>query len=211
MNVISFLFKQWKYTVMVILLVGSFSFYKLWDGAKKEATRQTENVKVLNTVARIYKVAYHNGLKTIHGKDSVSILQASSIKALTYTVSDLKSYNAADVAIIKDLNLKLKNVQNASDITINTNQIIHTPTIVKGDSLKCFDFSDMFLKLSGCAGNKKTDINYNLTDSLFAVIDMVKAHNFLFFHWGNKISGLTAVSKNPNSHITGLKFTVVKH
>jgi hypothetical protein len=196
---------------MVILLIGSFSFYKLWDRAKKDDARQTENVKVLNSNYKSYKAAYKNGLKTKKGQDSVNILNVAQIKALTYTVSDLKDYNSAAVQLIKDLNLKLKNVQNVSDITINTNQNIHTPTIMKGDSLKCFDFSDMFLKLSGCAGNKGTDIKYNLTDSLFAVIDMVKAHNFLFFHWGNKVSGLTAVSKNPNSHITGLKFTVVKH
>jgi len=187
-----------------------FIFVTLWNGAKKEVTRQTSNVSVLNSNYKSYKSAYNTGLKTITGKDSILNLNAAKVQSLTYTVGEYKEYSVNDAQTIKDLKLSLKTAQSASNITTETNQNIHTPTIIK-DSTMCFDFSDTYLKLSGCSSKRGTDITYRATDSIFAVIDMVSKHNFLFFHWGDKINSLDAVSKNPNTNITGLKYTIIKH
>ena len=155
-------------------------------------------------------MAYNTGLKTILGKDSLISLNAAKVGALTYTLDEYKSYSKMDAQTIADMKLKLKNVQSTSDIVTQTNQNIHTPTIIK-DSTMCFDFKDAFIDLSGCASKKGTDIKYHSTDSIFTVIDVVSKHNFLFFHWGDKISGLSAISKNPNTDITGIKYTIIKH
>jgi len=207
---IALLLKEWKLVLLVLSLIALFIFVTLWNGAKKEVTRQTSNVSVLNSNYKSYKSAYNTGLKTITGKDSILNLNAAKVQSLTYTVGEYKEYSVNDAQTIKDLKLSLKTAQSASNITTETNQNIHTPTIIK-DSTMCFDFSDTYLKLSGCSSKRGTDITYRATDSIFAVIDMVSKHNFLFFHWGDKINSLDAVSKNPNTNITGLKYTIIKH
>ena len=204
------LLKEWKLTLLALALISVSVFASLWNDAKKEVTRQTSNVSVLNSNYKSYKVAYNTGLKKINGKDSIINLNAGKVQSLTYTVGEYKDYNTRDEQTIKDLKLSLKTAQSASNITTETNQNIHTPTIIK-DSTMCFDFSDTYLKLSGCSSKRGTDITYRATDSIFAVIDMVSKHNFLFFHWGDKINSLDAVSKNPNTNITGLKYTIIKH
>ncbi len=207
---ITLLIKQWKLVLLALTTIALFIFISLWSESKKEVTRQTSNVSVLNSNYKSYKIAFNSGLKTIAGKDSIISLNAGKVQSLTYTVGEYKDYSTKDALTIKDLKISLKAAQSASNITTETNQNIHTPTILK-DSTMCFDFTDTYLKLSGCSSKRGTDITYHATDSIFAVIDMVSKHNFLFFHWGDKINSLTAISKNPNTTITGLKYTIIKH
>ena len=210
MTVIQFLLKQWKWVLLLVFAVVIFFLISANRTKKAEIERKTQNIEVLNSNFKSYKSAYNTGLKNIHGKDSIIKLNVAKVKSLTYTLGEYKDYSTRDAQIIKDLKLSLKTAQSVSNITTVTNQNIHTPTMIK-DSTMCFNFTDTYLKLSGCSSKKGTDITYHATDSIFAVIDMVSKHNFLFFHWGDKINSLTAVSKNPNTNITGLKYTVIKH
>jgi hypothetical protein len=196
--------------LIIVLLIVAYLFYLNNKSLKKEVTRQTTNVEVLNSKLETYRITVNTHIKAINGKDSIINLNVGKIQALNYTVNQYKDFEVVNAQTITELKLKLKNVQSTSNITTQTNQNIHTPTIIK-DSVMCFDFSDTYLKLSGCVSKKGTDIKYQGSDSIFTVIDMVSKHNFLFLHWGDKVSGLTAVSKNPNENITGLKYTIVKH
>jgi len=75
----------------------------------------------------------------------------------------------------------------------------------------CFNQSTQWQDISGCIKKGNISIKTTNRDSLFAVISTVSKHNFLFFHWGDKINSLDVVSKNPNTTITGLKYTIIKH
>lgn len=202
-----FLKKYWYYVALVICGLTIYLLCSTIKSKNKEIVRQSSNIEVLNTDFKSYKVSVK---VVVNGKDSLIKLSVGRVGTLTYTVDELKKYNTSATQMIENLKLKLKNVQSTTNITTQTDQNIHTPTILK-DSTMCFDFSDTYLRLSGCSSKKGTDIKYHSTDSIFTVIDMVSKHNFLFFHWGDKITGLTAVSKNPNTDITGLKYTIVKH
>ena len=200
------LLKEWKLTLLVMSLSALFVFVSLWNGAKKEVTRQTANVSVLNSNYKSYKVAYKSGLKTITGKDSLINLNAGKVQSLTYTVSEYKNYASKDEQTIKDLKLSLKTAQSASGIETQT---ITNTVIQLKDS--CFNQNTEWQDISGCIKKGNISIKTTNRDSLFIVVSTVSKHNFLFFHWGDKINSLDAVSKNPNTNITGLKYTIIKH
>jgi hypothetical protein len=203
---ITILLKEWKLVLLALSLIALFIFISLWNGAKKEVTRQTSNVSVLNSNYKSYKSAYNTGLKTITGKDSIINLNAAKVQSLTYTVGEYKEYSITDAQTIKDLKLSLKTAQSASGIETQT---ITNTVIQLKDS--CFNQNTEWQDISGCIKKGNISIKTTNRDSLFIVISTISKHNFLFFHWGDKINSLTAVSKNPNTNITGLKYTIIKH
>ena len=204
--VLQFLLKQWKYVLIIVLLIVAYLFYLNNKSLKKEVTRQTTNVEVLNSKLETYRITVNTHIKAINGKDSIINLNAGKIGALTYTVNQYKDFEAANAQTITELKLKLKTAQNSSSIVTNT--ITNTIAILK-DS--CFSQKTEWQDISGCILNGKISVQTVNRDSLLAVINTVSKHNFWFIHWGEKISSLTAVSKNPNTTITGLKFIILKH
>lgn len=202
----TFLLKQWKFGVIAVLAILLNVLFSLYSKEKKEVARQSSNVEVLNSNYTSYKAAYKTGLKNIHGKDSIIRLNAGKIRALTYTVDEYKQFSARDAQTIKELNISLKNAQSASNIETQT---VTNTVIQLKDS--CFNQVTDWQDISGCIKNGEISIKTTSRDSLIAVISTVSKHNFLFFHWGNKISSLDVVSKNPNTQIKGLKYTIIKH
>lgn len=202
----TFLLKQWKYIFLIAFAIVIYFLFSANKKQKAEINRQTANVSVLNSNFKSYKVAYKSGLKKLNGKDSVINLNAGKVQSLTYTVSEYKDYASKDAQTIKDLKISLKSAQSASNIETQT---ITNTVIQLKDS--CFSQSTQWQDISGCIKKGNISIKTTNRDSLFAVISTVSKHNFLFFHWGDKINSLDVVSKNPNTTITGLKYTVIKH
>lgn len=202
----TFLLKQWKFGVIAILAILLNVLFSMYSKEKKEVSRQSSNVEILNSNYTSYKAAYKTGLKNARGKDSIISLNAGRIKALTYTEGEYKRFRSKDAQTIKELNISLKNAQNVSNIETQT---ITNTVIQLKDS--CFNQVTQWQDISGCIKKGEISIKTTSRDSLIAVISTVSKHNFLFFHWGDKISSLDVISKNPNTQIAGLKYTIVKH
>lgn len=204
--VLQFLLKQWKYVLIILLLIVAYLFYMNNKTLKKEVTMQTTNVEVLNSKLETYRITVNTHVKKINGKDSLISLNVGKIQALTYTVNQYKDFEVTNNQTITELKIKLKTADNSSNIVTNT--VTNTIAILK-DS--CFSQKTEWQDISGCILKGKISIQTVNRDSLFAVINTVSKHNFWFVHWGEKISSLTAVSKNPNTQITGLEFIILKH
>lgn len=204
--ILNFLLKQWKYILLITLAGLCFTFFKMYSAEKVEKNRQKSNVEVLNSNYTSYKVAYNTGLKTINKKDSIIYLNAGKNRALIYTVKEYEKYSKEDKQIIKDLGLKIKNIQSTSGVITQT---ITNTVIQLKDS--CFNKSTKWQDVSGCIIKDSIKIKTTNRDSLFLAISMVSKYNFLFFHWGSKIDNINAVSKNPDTFILGLDYKIVKH
>lgn len=206
--------KKYFYIAVSILLVFLITLsviqVKQLKTAKAENERLSSNQISLNSDLVCYKSAYHTGLKTIHGKDSIIQLNAAKVQSLTYTIDEFKQFRAVDVQTIKELNLKLKNVQSVTNIGTQTEQTISTPTIKK-DSSNCFAYKDSFLILDGCSKGKYTEIHYLVTDKLTPIVTKIPKHNFLWWSWGIKAIQLDIRAKNPNTKFTYLKYIELKN
>lgn len=203
--ILKFISKNWKY---ILLFIFAVAIYFLFMDNKKqmaEIQRKTQNIEVLNSNFISYKSAFKTGLKTIHGKDSIIQLNASKVQALTYTVRELKHFKASAVQTIKELNLKLKNVQSITNIGTQTN----TNKIIYVDSTKCLYFKDKFTTVSGCFKGDSIDLCIENRDSLTTVVSKVPKYKFLFWSWGVKAIQLDIRAQNPNTKFTYLDYFVL--
>jgi len=205
MVILNFVLKNWKYILIlalsILVYIYSVKFYK----AEEIAKIQTANVEVLNSNYVSYKVAYNTGLKKIDGKDSIINLNTGKIGALVYTVEKYKKYAKKDAELISNMKIKLSKVQSVSNVGTTT---ITNTTMVLKDS--CFNKATVWQDISGCILNNNINIRTTNRDKLVAVISVTNKHNFLWFHWGEKIEGLDVVSKNPNTIIDSIKYTIIK-
>jgi len=180
--------------IITVALMGS----KI-SSLKTDNTRLTTNQTTLNTEVKKWKT-----------KDSLNVAQAP---ALTYTQTEVAKYDPALVQTVKDLGIQLKNVQSIletrtiSKIKIQT---IVRDSISKVDTLKCFNYSDQFTKLTGCFNLDTVNVDLKIFDSLTTVVSRVPAHRFLWWTWGVKGINLNIISKNPNTTFDYLKYIELK-
>jgi len=208
-NLIQFIAGKWQHFLLISLCV-IISF--LTDSNKKlqfENSRKTNNVEVLNSNFKSYKSAYNTGLKTIHGKDSIIQLNAAKVQALTYTVDEFKQFRASDIQTIRELNLKLKNVQSVTNIGTQTNSNIPIK-IQYVDSTKCLYFNDKFTTVSGCFKGDSIDLLVENRDSLTTAVSRVPKYKFLWWSWGVKAIQLDIRAQNPKTKFTYLKYIELK-
>jgi hypothetical protein len=80
----------------------------------------------------------------------------------------------------------------------------------RSDTLRCVDFSDGYVSLSGCIrGDSVFNAHIENVDTLSLVGHRVPKR-FLFFRWGTKAVELDIVSKNPHTHLTYGRYVELK-
>lgn len=162
---------------------------------ERENTRLEKNVKALNKPAEKYT--------TKDGKSAVKV------QALTYTKQELKEYEPEMVKTAKASGIRTNDIQSMGTVTSKTTAkvlpAVHD-TVLKTDTLKCFEFSDSYLKLSGCIGS---EVRVQLFDTLTYVAEKVRKR-FLFIRYGVKGINLHTISKNPYTRLNSAKYIELK-
>lgn len=124
-----------------------------------------------------------------------------SIEVVTQTVVEvvpkkLKEALAADEQLIKDLKLKVKQLEALQTTTIATSDTVpahHKPA----DDL--FYYSDQWADLR--LDLKDTTFYYNIRDSLSTMVYREYRHRFLWWKWGTKGYRLKIVNFNPHARV----------
>jgi len=209
MKIIQFLLTQWRYVLIIVLIIILYFISAENKSLIADNSRKTKNIEVLNSNYVSYKSAYNTGLKTIKGKDSIIQLNAAKVQALTYTVDEYKKFRALDVQTIKELNLKLKNVQSVTNIGTSTSSTVSTK-IQYVDSTKCLNYTDKFTTVSGCFKGDSINLLIENRDSLTTVVSRIPKCHFLWWSWGVKAIQLDIRAQNPNTKFTYLKYIELK-
>ncbi len=129
-----------------------------------------------------------------------------SIEVVTQTVVEvipkkMKEALAANEQLIKDLQIKVKQLESLQTTTIETSDT--TPAHHNaGDSL--FYYSDQWADLQ--LSLKDSTFYYNIRDSLSTVVYREYRHHFLWWKWGTKGYRLKIVNYNPHARVTYNKY-----
>lgn len=177
--------------IAIIVLLGIVAC--LSTSLKKETeerSRQERNVEILNDDIERYKF-----------QDS---LNAISVGRLNYTVAELKKYRAQDAKLIKDLNLRLKDVKEI----IKTEIITRDSLVYILDTLGCFHHRSKWLKVDACTRDSSMVIESR--DSIAQIIHTEYKHRFLWWRWGVKGFYQEIINFNPHSNIEYNEFIQVK-
>jgi len=183
--------------IILFLLAICFFTYREFEKLKEERDLYKSNTSVLMQDNYKYKVS-----------DS---LNASSVSALRLSMSELIKYKKSEYDLIKNLNIKGRNVESvvsASSATESKINAIAKDSVNKSDTLRCFDVKTKWYDFSGCYKEDKFSGLIVNRDSL-VVVESVKLKRFLGFLWKTKkvkARKIDIVSKNPNTKILGLEF-----
>ncbi|MBP3756656.1 MAG: hypothetical protein J6I61_05175 [Prevotella sp.] len=126
-------------------------------------------------------------------RDSIEVVSQVVVEVVP---KKMKEALAADEQLIKDLRLKVRQLEALQTTTIETSDT--TPAHHDaGDSL--FYYSDQWADLR--LSLKDTTFYYTIRDSLATVINRQYRHRFLWWRWGTKGYEVKIVNFNPHAHV----------
>lgn len=149
-------------------------------GRKKESSRLSSNMKSLCTGLEEYKI-----------RDSLNVVENH---VLRLNIKELKELRSADAKLIKELNLRPKEVE-----YITTTKVVTKDSIVFVLKDSCFNYSDKWVDFY--ANIPDSTFVYEVRDSLSSAISRIYKHRFLWWRWGTKGYRQTIVNHNPHSRI----------
>lgn len=160
-----------------------------------------------NTVARLKDDIDRLSVELAHAqiplqRDTIR----DSIEVVTQTVVEivpkkLKEALAADQQLIKELKLKVRQLEAMQTTTLETSDTVPAQYQAR-DSM--FYYHDQWADLS--LSLKDTTFYYNIRDSLATVVYREYRHHFLWWKWGTKGYRLKIVNFNPHSRVTYNKY-----
>lgn len=194
--------------IIIVALAGS-----LWIQTERlKETKAERDVYQGNTNALLMDVAIY---KT---NDS---LNAATVGELQMTLSEYKKYRADDLALIKTLQTKNRDLVSATSVQSQTitnlqgkvrDSVVYRDKYIR-DTLKCIDISDKWFELKGCSNSNNDFFGTHISrDSLF-IAETIKYKRFCGFLWKtNRIDNrkFDVVSKNPDTDILGFEVVTIR-
>jgi len=175
------------FACIIMLTVGFALFYEEKD-YKKEIAALKEQL----AHAQMF-VPLDRDTVILSTHDTVEVVTSSVITA---ELSALRKQHIIDEQLIKDLDLKLKQLEAVQTTVTETKDTVKADF---NDSTKVFSYEDYWshLEFRPC----DSTFYYNIRDSLVTVIHHEYKHKFLWFRWGIKGYKVKHVNFNKNSRI----------
>lgn len=191
-----------KILLVLLLLLGASTafYYKSFQKQKIEAQRlKTNQTALLSTL---------DTFRSKNGQLAVTVGQ------LTLTKAELEKSKSDLVGEVKNLKIRLKDVQTISAIhtqtAVTTPYIMLKDTIILPDTLaKTFTWRDNWTRLAGIIKEDKARIDYVANDTIRSVGHRVR-YKFLFIRYGTKEIRQTVTNKNPHTTIIYNEFIKVE-
>ena len=157
-------------------------------------------------------------VKQYQTKDS---LNAAKVGNLTLKVSEYEKYRADDLALIKTLQTKNRDLERVTTTQMETinelratvrDSIVYLPGDTVTTVLRCIEYSDKWVDFDGCIINNTFSGKIITRDSLL-ITESVQYKRFLNFLWKTKRiknREFDIVSKNPHTKITGFEVITIE-
>lgn len=157
-------------------------------------------------------------VKTYQTNDS---LNAAKVGNLELSLSEYKKYRADDLALIKTLQAKNRDLERVTTTQLETinelrgtvrDSIVYLPGDTVTTVLRCIEYSDKWVDFDGCIINNTFSGKIITRDSLL-ITESVQYKRWLGFLWKTKRiknREFDIVSKNPNSKITGFEVITIE-
>lgn len=159
-------------------------------------------------------------VKTYQTKDSLNAIKVGNLEL---SLAEYKKYRADDLALIKTLQAKNRDLERVTTTqmeTINELRAIVRDSVVylPGDTvttvLRCVDIVEPWFELHGCATPDGQFTGTHINRDSLLIVETVQYKRFWGFLWKTKKiknREIDVVSKNPATKILGVEFvTIVK-
>lgn len=199
---------KYAYVAIVVCLALTFAIFrscnKINELKNEIRTHERNEQTFINQVER-YKT-----------KDSLS---CAKVGELELSLKNTKKLLADDVAVIENLNLKIKNMEQVAKISTRTEtriiERLKDTTITQHDTLrdiKVIDLTQPHMEIKGFIFPDSVDFKIITKDSLL-IIETIEYKRFLGFLWKTKRikkREFDVVSRNPNTIIEDIQVVTIK-
>lgn len=157
-------------------------------------------------------------VKTYQTKDSLNAIKVGNLEL---PLAEYKKYRADDLALIKTLQAKNRDLQRVTTAQMETinelranvrDSIVYLPGDTVTTVLRCIEYSDKWVDFDGCIINNMFSGKIITRDSLL-ITESVQYKRFLNFLWKTKRiknREFDIVSKNPYTKITGFEVITIE-
>lgn len=158
-------------------------------------------------------------VKTYQTKDSLNAIKVGNLEL---SLAEYKKYRADDLALIKTLRAKNRDLERVTTTQMETinelratvrDSVVYLPGDTVTTILRCVDIVEPYFELHGCATpDGQFTGTYINRDSLL-IVETVQYKRWLGFLWKTKKiknRQIDVVSKNPATKILGVEFVTIE-
>lgn len=165
---------------------------------------EKENIRLVNNQHALLK-----SVESFRLKDSTQVTQ---IEILSMSKDELEELCSEQTDEISALKLKLSRVKNYSQVSQQAEYVIHDTvydSVYNTDTLKCINFNNPYISLSGCMTNSQFNGTIQTFDTTVTIVHKEYRKRFLWFKW-KPYYKVTIHNKNPYSSLTNQNYIEVK-
>lgn len=201
-----------KYLILAaIILAVAAAFWVQHVKIKRlteERDRYRSNTEILLQDVRTYQT-----------KDS---LNAAKVGNLELSLAEYKKYRADDLALIKTLQTKNRDLERVTTTQMETinelratvrDSVVYLPGDTVTTVLRCVDIVEPWFELHGCATPDGQFTGTHINRDRLLIVETVQYKRWLGFLWKTKKiknREIDVVSKNPATKILGVEFVTIE-
>lgn len=202
-----------KYLIIAAIALAVAAIATIWV--------QRSRINELTGERDKYRTNTETLLQDVSRYQTKDSLNAIKVGNLELSLAEYKKYRADDLALIKTLqtkNRELERVTTTQMETINElranvrDSIVYLPGDTVTTVLRCIEYSDKWVDFDGCIINNTFSGKIITRDSLL-ITESVQYKRFLNFLWKTKRiknREFDIVSKNPHTKITGFEVITIE-
>lgn len=202
-----------KYIIIAAIALAVAAVVTIWVQRSRINTLTGERDK--------YRANTETLLQDVSRYQTKDSLNAIKVGNLELSLAEYKKYRADDLALIKTLQAKNRDLERITTTQMETinelratvrDSVVYLPGDTVTTVLRCIEYSDKWVDFDGCIKNNTFSGKIITRDSLL-ITESVQYKRWLGFLWKTKRiknREFDIVSKNPNSKITGFEVITIE-
>nr|DAW36627.1 MAG TPA: hypothetical protein [Caudoviricetes sp.] len=158
-------------------------------------------------------------VKTYQTKDSLNAIKVGNLEL---SLAEYKKYRADDLALIKTLQAKNRDLERVTTTQMETinelratvrDSIVYLPGDTVTTVLRCVDIVEPYFELHGCVTPDGQFTGTHINRDSLLIVETVQYKRWLGFLWKTKKiknREIDVVSKNPATKILGVEFVTIE-
>lgn len=158
-------------------------------------------------------------VKTYQTKDSLNAIKVGNLEL---SLAEYKKYRADDLALIKTLQTKNRDLERVTTTQMETinelratvrDSVVYLPGDTVTTVLRCVDIVEPYFELHGCATPDGQFTGTHINRDSLLIVETVQYKRWLGFLWKTKKiknRQIDVVSKNPATKILGVEFVTIE-
>lgn len=158
-------------------------------------------------------------VKTYQTKDSLNAIKVGNLEL---SLAEYKKYRADDLALIKTLRAKNRDLERVTTTQMETinelratvrDSVVYLPGDTVTTVLRCVDIVEPWFELHGCATPDGQFTGMHINRDSLLIVETVQYKRWLGFLWKTKKiknRQIDVVSKNPATKILGVEFVTIE-